>query len=361
MRGSCGQRAFGGRLAAMFNEPATESNFDEAAYLAANPDVAEAVRAGTMSGGEFHFRRFGRMEGRSQRRRIFMPRVLTNVSELDVAIEQLEEAGRRSPQERTALCNALTFREDTARLPNDPFSPAYRQAQLDLYGTISGVGDYDPWKAEPTPIIFEQALDPYPYPFITKDPEHIGNQLLQLGHILRAMKAANAAGRSVIEYGCGTGFITTIIAASGFDVTAVDINADALKVLEALAATRKLSVRTFNGMFGEAPDDRRYDLILFYESFHHCLDFELVLHGLHERLAEGGAVIFANEPIHTNFPKPWGLRLDMASLCEIRRRGWLELGFREDFFRDVMRRCGWAVTKQNLQPVTDIFTARPIQ
>jgi SAM-dependent methyltransferase len=39
--------------------------FDEAAYLAANPDVAAAVAAGAVRSGYAHYRRFGRREGRS--------------------------------------------------------------------------------------------------------------------------------------------------------------------------------------------------------------------------------------------------------------------------------------------------------
>lgn len=47
--------------------PATDDNFIEAGYLAANPDVASAVRAGTCPDGRTHFDAFGRAEGRSLR------------------------------------------------------------------------------------------------------------------------------------------------------------------------------------------------------------------------------------------------------------------------------------------------------
>ena len=43
---------------------ATDENFDEAAYLRANPDVADAVRSGHMRSGRSHFEAFGRKEGR---------------------------------------------------------------------------------------------------------------------------------------------------------------------------------------------------------------------------------------------------------------------------------------------------------
>lgn len=43
---------------------ATEKNFDEAAYLAANPDVAAAIMAGNCESGRFHFSHSGKKEGR---------------------------------------------------------------------------------------------------------------------------------------------------------------------------------------------------------------------------------------------------------------------------------------------------------
>jgi SAM-dependent methyltransferase len=58
-------RAPRGRL--VLEEPATPANFDEAAYLAANPDVAEAVRQGALTSGLDHFRAFGQREGRRLR------------------------------------------------------------------------------------------------------------------------------------------------------------------------------------------------------------------------------------------------------------------------------------------------------
>lgn len=48
--------------------PATDENFDEAGYLAANPDVATAVREGHMPSARMHFDAFGQAEARCIRR-----------------------------------------------------------------------------------------------------------------------------------------------------------------------------------------------------------------------------------------------------------------------------------------------------
>lgn len=47
-------------------ELATESNFNEQAYLAANPDIARAVANGNLGTGWQHFQAYGRREGRKQ-------------------------------------------------------------------------------------------------------------------------------------------------------------------------------------------------------------------------------------------------------------------------------------------------------
>ena len=46
----------------------TDSNFDEAAYLNANPDVADAVRRHVMRSGRAHFDAYGKREQRRQRK-----------------------------------------------------------------------------------------------------------------------------------------------------------------------------------------------------------------------------------------------------------------------------------------------------
>ena len=46
---------------------ATEENFNEQAYLLANPDIAEAVAQGELDSGRQHFEAYGRQEGRKQK------------------------------------------------------------------------------------------------------------------------------------------------------------------------------------------------------------------------------------------------------------------------------------------------------
>jgi hypothetical protein len=54
---------------ARYIEPVTYEQFSERGYLGANPDVAAAVRAGTILSGKAHFEAIGHTEARQQRNR----------------------------------------------------------------------------------------------------------------------------------------------------------------------------------------------------------------------------------------------------------------------------------------------------
>lgn len=62
-------------------------------------------------------------------------------------------------------------------------------------------------------------------------------------------------------------------------------------------------------------------------------------------VADGGKLVFGAEPISDALPAPWCLRLDGESLWQIRRRGWLELGFQEQYFTGTLQRFGWTAER----------------
>lgn len=334
---------------------ALPEGFDEHAYLVAHPDVREAVAAGLFASGAAHYAEFGHKEGRA-----LDLRVARGPAQLDAEIDRLRALMDRSFSQWMRARATFTYYEDVAALPPDPLSDAYRDAQLALYCEISGRPAYEPWTAEPVAIDVASGGDPSPFPFSSGDGELIGGHLVAMGHIMQALWQSKPGTRhTLLEYGCGSGFTTMFLAASGFRVTAVDINADALAVVDMMSDSRKLGIRTHCGEFGDVPvEGERYDVIFFYEAFHHCLDFVPVLRRLREHLADDGIMMFAGEAIYTTFQKPWGLRVDGASLWEIRTRGWLELGFREDFFIGVLAQTGWSCDKLRFAGSPDIYVAR---
>jgi len=287
-------------------------------------------------------------------------RLVRTRAELDVELRLMEEARTESLGAWMAYGSSFAFAEDVAALPGDPYSAAYRDAQLKLYRDLAGVARYDPWATEPIPISEpDEPVESFAYPYRTRAAEHIGNHYISVGHILRALSSVVAPGGKILEYGPGEGFTTIAMASSGYQVSAIDINAQALHIVDLLAKNRDVGIRTLVGEFGAVPEgEAPFDAVLFYESFHHCLDFLGLVRKLGEVLSPQGVLVFAGEPVTAEFPKPWGLRLDGGALWEICTNGWLELGFQATFFEEMLGREGWVIETRRAAGSPDIRIAR---
>jgi tellurite methyltransferase len=96
---------------------------------------------------------------------------------------------------------------------------------------------------------------------------------------------------SALDVACGAGRNSLYLAASGFDVDAVDISTAALERLRADAATGRLRIRTLEAdLEGGLPDTlplkQRYDLIVMVRYVNQAL-----LAALIGRLADGGVLL----------------------------------------------------------------------
>jgi SAM-dependent methyltransferase len=157
-------------------------------------------------------------------------------------------------------------------------------------------------------------------------------------------------GDSALEYGAGFGQIALTLARLGVVVDTVDISSLFCGYVREQAAFFQVPLTPFEGRFGWNPRGaHRYDLILFYEAFHHCVDFQSVVHEIKRNLAPTGRVLLAGEPIpraeNMYVPYPWGLRLDAESIVQMRRFGWFELGFTEDFLVRLFINAGFSAQR----------------
>jgi SAM-dependent methyltransferase len=263
-------------------------------------------------------------------------RVVRTVDELDNVLAMLDDAAAVSDDElRRAF---LTFRmELELDLPPDPFSAQYRRKVFELYEWLHG-GIYST-SNEVTPFDVEAAADS-PFPYATHSAQTVGNHLMAVGHVIRTLDLL--PGSRVLEFGPGWGNTTVALAQMGHDVTAIDIEPRFVQLIETRSERVHAAVDVRLGDFSSIDElDGPYDAVLFFESFHHCADHMALLAGLDRVVAPGGRVLFAAEPITDALPVPWGLRLDGESLWAIRRHGWLELGFKESYFCEALRRVGW--------------------
>jgi len=235
-----------------------------------------------------------------------------------------------------------TFEMDyKSGLPSDPFSAEYYQFQMDLYSEISGKSYR--LENEATPFDSEVAVL-RPFPFLTRNPAVAGVHFGAMSCLLRVM--ATKPEQKVLEFGPGWGNTTITLAKLGMKVTAVDIGANFCTLLERRAAHENVSLTVVNDDFmWVEKTDEQFDSIIFFECFHHCADHMRLLRALPKALKPEGRIYFGAEPIVEDFPVPWGVRMDGESLWAVGHHGWLELGFRDDYFRKALARAGLSARK----------------
>lgn len=227
----------------------------------------------------------------------------------------------------------------------DPYSREYHDGQMTLYKAIAAVDAYEPetYEADNNVSVGSALRDPYP--FITRDPNLIGRYMMGVANIVA--NAGPSVGNRLLEYGPGWGHTSIALARSGFDVTVVDIEPTFLDAIEARAFVDDVTIRTMKGQFGQSPDDGTYNVIVFYECFHHAFEFVELMARLRDLLDKDGRILLAAESIYENYPIPWGVRLDPHAIWAIRSFGWMELAFDAMFFSDLARRNGFVVERHD--------------
>ncbi|WP_372400667.1 class I SAM-dependent methyltransferase (plasmid) [Azospirillum sp. HJ39] len=223
-------------------------------------------------------------------------------------------------------------------LPSDPFSEEYAERILEIYKKASTRASYSV-ESEISGFNIDE-FTVRPFPFFTKSIKLAAQHYSLIGKFLGMMDAK--PGDTILECGVGFGNTTLALAMLGCQVTALDIAESYCEVVRRRSALHKVDIEVIHSdyMWIETTD-KKYDAVCFFESFHHCWEFERLLLSLYKIIKPGGKIYFGGEPINKDFPMPWGVRLDGEALFVVRRNGWMELGFHSDFFEDLLFRTGW--------------------
>lgn len=286
--------------------------------------------------------------------------------------DQLVEKFNSSQPSSSASYVALTEKRYTHKLVDslnsiEPFSKEYMDIALRIYYDLRGNtgGDYRPETDEISRI--DQSLSDIhksSSPWCFGNLGFISEFLFSWGQIFRYLDLKS--GQSVLEYGPGSGQTLLMLARAGIDCFGVDIDPGSLSLLRRQADDLGVSVSTEVNSFGNGFVSRQFDRILFFEAFHHSIDFSDLLIRLHNRLKPGGKIVFCGEPVvqgyDSSIPYPWGPRLDALSIYCIRSRGWMELGFQHNTFVELLWRCGWKVKMYPFPGCfrANVFVAEPI-
>ena len=245
------------------------------------------------------------------------------------------------------LCELALHPADLGLDQLDPFSPEYRNLVLRMYREVSGRSLYAPREHELSPYL-DEVPDTRPNYYSAGTTKFTGQILLAMGGILELLDLK--PGQKMLEYGSGEGGIALEAAKCGVDVTVVDIEPKYLRLIERRARLADAQIKTIEGEFGHETGEQ-FDVVLFYEAFHHCLDHLEVAQRIRGMLKPGGRLILSGEPVigphneqwRSSVPYPWGLRMDGLSFRAIQTFGWLELGYDHDYLIEMLDRAGYDV------------------
>lgn len=284
-------------------------------------------------------------------------RRFSSIEEFDEFDRELRATGDRDMVH--ILSNSYLVPIEIDHFPSDPFSEEYMQAVLALHARISGRSNYDARTMELSPISFEEMIaTPSAY---QGSSEWLGNHLESYGHVIKKLDVK--PGMSVVEFGCGDAEISLHLARLGCSVTVVDIEKTCIDVVREKSQRMKLSIEAVHGGFDADLGDQKFDRAFFYQSYHHAIRHRELLNHIASMLKPDGFIVFGPEPIidpngpwRHAVPYPWGPRFDGLSLRAMRSYGWMELGFQEAYFAEMLRRAGWSYDLQKSETNGLVFS-----
>jgi 2-polyprenyl-3-methyl-5-hydroxy-6-metoxy-1,4-benzoquinol methylase len=151
--------------------------------------------------------------------------------------------------------------------------------------------------------------------------------------------------KRILEMGCGSGILANFLESCGSDYFAIDASKIFVEATKKQIRSEVIKSQILQISFYDISKfQQKFDVVIFEASFHHCGEPLRLLKLLFDNTTTNGKIIFLREPIHNGYDRPWGLvRNDGEAILQIRMLGWLELGFRLDFLRDILMRTGWVL------------------
>lgn len=275
------------------------------------------------------------------------------VEDLDEVVRRLDESIQRrrgGDAKGGEMLDQLVYKYSDSEMAGlqrlDPFGAEFLQSQMNLFRRVAGKS-HD---------IMDEGLDTLgddisqALPFYMP-PRDAGYWTVIYGHVLQMLDLPKGA--RVLEVGFGPGGLTELLARSGLEVIAVDPNVSNCEFVQKRVGAfgGKVTALPYDAM--SADIEGPLDAVIFFESFHHMLDFRAVLEKCAALLKPSGFFVFAAEPIvpddHPHVPLPWCIRTAGHALCALREESWIELGFQETFFNGMMANLGFGVEKTYIQ------------
>jgi SAM-dependent methyltransferase len=121
------------------------------------------------------------------------------------------------------------------------------------------------------------------------DPWVTARFLIDFAHVLQILELH--AGMSLVELGCGPGWMTRFAARHGLDAVGYDIAPEMIAIARELAESEAPSATFEVGDMEQLDLDRRFDAALLYDALHHSQRADLVFATAHRALRPGGRLL----------------------------------------------------------------------
>jgi 2-polyprenyl-3-methyl-5-hydroxy-6-metoxy-1,4-benzoquinol methylase len=123
------------------------------------------------------------------------------------------------------------------------------------------------------------------------DPRMTARLLIDFGYVLQLLDLH--AGSSLVELGCGSGWMTRLAARHGVQAEGYDISPQMIEIARQEAEREGLDVTFEAGDYEQLELGRRFDACLLYDALHHSERPELVLAAANRALKPGGRLLLA--------------------------------------------------------------------
>jgi ubiquinone/menaquinone biosynthesis C-methylase UbiE len=140
----------------------------------------------------------------------------------------------------------------------------------------------------------DETLDP-----VLNEPFGVGRNAARLLFDFAVMLGAfdDHDNKQVLDFGCGTGWISEFLSRAGFDVTGVDIDANAEEVFgKRLRADKRITASRFRFRHADGHrlpfNDGTFGHLVCFDSLHHMADYRKVFAEMFRVLDEHGRAIF---------------------------------------------------------------------
>jgi SAM-dependent methyltransferase len=219
----------------------------------------------------------------------------------------------------------------------DPFSDEYRNWEMSFFEFLSG----KKYSLE------SEGLNSQRYnilsPMILNDINYKVYYSRLYTDFVDIAKLIPGGGDHVLEMGSGCGNLVEFLSQWGCKVTGLEVSKDSYDFIKKRLSLKNIDASIIYGSFFDIENYKDiFDVVVFEACFHHCSEPVRLMEMLYRKTSPNCKIFFMNEPIIPSFERPWGVvRFDGETVLQIRMRGWLEFGYRLDFFEQLLQRTGF--------------------